>query len=163
MNADKEKPTTETQRHGEEQNNIAVSGFSDHPISSVSLRFLRSSCFKGFAFQFRRSCLGNLAISSDPRKSAVRFCPRFLRSGPCFKGFAFFRSVLSVLISGKFFCYFAAQSFRPVSATLAMSHLPSARTRLNKSVPQWSTLPSTRKSNGAHTTARSLSMRTSGS
>ena len=57
----------------------------------------------------------------------------------------------------------APQSFRPVSATLAINHFPSVRTRLNKSVPQWSILPSTRKSNGAHTIARSLSMRTRGS
>src|SRR5579859_204148 len=59
--------------------------------------------------------------------------------------------------------YLPEQSFLPVSATLAMSHLPSTRTRLKRSVPQWSTLPSARNSNDAHTTARSLSMRTSGS
>lgn len=45
--------------------------------------------------------------------------------------------------------YFPPHSFLPVSATLAISHFPSVRTRLNRSVPQWSTLPSTRKSNGA--------------
>src|SRR5437870_3897744 len=51
--------------------------------------------------------------------------------------------------------YLAEQFFRPVSAMLAMSHFPSVRIRLNKSVPQWSTLPSSTNSNGAHTTARS--------
>ena len=56
-----------------------------------------------------------------------------------------------------------ARSFRPVSATLAMSHFPSVRTRLKRSVPQWSTLPSMRNSKGAQTTARSLSMRMRGS
>ena len=59
--------------------------------------------------------------------------------------------------------YLAGQVLVPVSATLAMSHLPSTRTMLKRSVPQWSTLPSTRKSKGAQTTARSLSIRTSGS
>ena len=39
--------------------------------------------------------------------------------------------------------YLAAQSLRPVSAIPATSHFPSVRTMLNKSVPQWSTLPST--------------------
>ena len=51
--------------------------------------------------------------------------------------------------------YLTGQSFRPVSATLAINHLPSVQTRLNRSVPQWSTFPSVRNSNGAHTTARS--------
>jgi hypothetical protein len=37
--------------------------------------------------------------------------------------------------------YFAAQSFRTVAAKFAVSHFPSVWTRLNKSVPQWSTLP----------------------
>lgn len=59
--------------------------------------------------------------------------------------------------------HFAKQVFLPVSATLAIIHFPSTRTRSNRSVPQWSIFPSTRKSNGAHTTARSLSIRTSGS
>src|SRR5579872_940869 len=40
--------------------------------------------------------------------------------------------------------YRKGQFLRPVSAILAMSHLPLVRTRLNKSVPQWSTLPSWR-------------------
>jgi hypothetical protein len=51
--------------------------------------------------------------------------------------------------------YLTGQSFRPVSATLAINHFPSVQTRLNRSVPQWSTFPSVRNSNGAHTTARS--------
>src|SRR5436305_5315396 len=44
--------------------------------------------------------------------------------------------------------YPAEQFFRPVSAILAISHFPLVRIRLNRSVPQWSTLPSSRNSNG---------------
>src|ERR1700723_2067824 len=51
--------------------------------------------------------------------------------------------------------YLTGQSFRPVSATLAINHFLSVHTRLNRSVPQWSTFPSVRNSNGAQTTARS--------
>jgi hypothetical protein len=70
--------------------------------------------------------------------------------------FAGFVAVLLIYLwLDEFWLALTEQSFRPVSATLAISHLPSVRTRLNKSVPQWSTLPSTRNSNGAHTTARS--------
>ena len=97
---------------------------------------------------------------SDPTHSLSSICAR--KSGSVLKNALLVNS--SPLIptqSAKL--HFAEQIFVPVSATLAIIHLPSTRTRLNRSVPQWSTFPSTRKSNGAHTTARSLSIRTSGS
>lgn len=124
-----------------------------NPFAGVACHFAAPKVASVRCYSLRLA-FGNWLVFYAPHRAASRSTASFMAHETC---------QLTLNKSTKPSRYLAAQSLRPVSATLAISHFPSARTRLNRSVPQWSTLPSIRNSNGAHTTARSLSMRTSGS